>query len=363
MANFELDPEWFVPPSNLITDAGHDRLPWTFITPAIPIARMHEQYVITEVMPAPLADQVAHVWQEVVDLLDDLGFHVLSAQPWIEGVALLELRDAGESFAPIHMVPKDLGNDSFVRCMRHNEGVGFRGAAGFREGCLLFLGVPLDFRNTNDLWAAVNIFGEFHHWVSDDLYLVRSIVCASFPDDILVPCSVTFFDYAAWGGERVSWSARLFILGAGFAEQMPNDEDRMPLNGNPHPLPGQLEQDNLVFALLPYLALGWNIVPPPPPPPMPEPPDQESMVIDQPTSSDSVQEIVVVDPQLDDAEAAAEDAAIADHDDEAVHDVVAAAHDPPNGDNAREEEAADEEAPAEFNPLVIVPLSAAPSAA
>ena len=130
--------------------------------------------------------------------------------------------------------------------MRHNGGAGFRGAAGFRQGCLMFLGVPLDFRNTNDLRAAVNTFGEFHHWVSDDPYLVCSIVFASFPDDNLVPRSVTFSEYAAWGGARVSWSAPLFILGAGFAEQMPNDEDQTPLKGNPHPLPGQLEQDNLL---------------------------------------------------------------------------------------------------------------------
>ncbi|KAE8786133.1 hypothetical protein D1007_40036 [Hordeum vulgare] len=238
MANFERDPERFVPPGHHIIDGGPDRLPRTFKTLAIPIARRHEQYVIVVVMPAPPADQIAQVRQEVVDLLHNLVFHVRSAQPWIEGVGLLELRDAGESFAAVQMVPQDLGNDSFVRCMRHNEGVGFRGAAGFRQGCLMFLGVHLDFCNTNDLRAAVNTFGEFHHWVSDDPYLVFSIVFASFPDDILVPRSVTFCEYAAWGGARVSWSAPLFILGAGFAEQMPNDEDRMPLNGNPHPLPG-----------------------------------------------------------------------------------------------------------------------------
>ncbi|KAE8817379.1 hypothetical protein D1007_05075 [Hordeum vulgare] len=276
MANFELDPKRYVPRGHNITDSGPDRLPRTFITPAIPIAYRHEQYVIAEVMPDPRADQVAQVRQEVVDLMQNLCFHVRSAQPWIEGVGLLELRDGGESFAAARMVPQDFGNDTFVRCMRENEGVGFRGASGFLQGCLMFLGLPLDFRNTNDLRAAVNTFGEFHHWVSDDPYLVRSIVFASFPDDILVPRSVTFSEYAAWGGVRVSWSAPLFILGAGFAEQMPNDEDHMPLNGNPHSLQGQLEQDNLLFALPPYPAVGWNAVPPPPPPLMPEPPVQQA---------------------------------------------------------------------------------------
>ncbi|KAE8776000.1 hypothetical protein D1007_51438 [Hordeum vulgare] len=268
MANFELDPEWYVPPGHHIIDVGPNRLPRSFITPAIPIARRHEQFIIAEVMPAPPANLVGQ------------------------------------------LVPQDLGNDSFVRFMWYNEGACFHGAAGFRQGCLMFLFVPLDFCNTDDLRVAVNTSGEFHHWVSDDAYLVCSIVFASFSDDFLVPQSVTFSEYAAWGVARVCWSAPLFIMGATFVEQTPNDEDRMPLNGNPHPMPGQLEQDNLLFALPPFHALGWNDVPPPPP--MPEPlvqpeeggwgwhteapdaepaapeQDQESMVIDQPTSSDSV---------------------------------------------------------------------------
>uniref|UniRef100_A0A8I7BD48 Uncharacterized protein n=1 Tax=Hordeum vulgare subsp. vulgare TaxID=112509 RepID=A0A8I7BD48_HORVV len=85
------------------------------------------------------------------------------------------------------MVPQEVAHNSVVCFLRHDQGVGFRGQEGFRQGCLMILGVPLDFRNTEDLRAAVNTFGEFHHWVSDDPYLVRSIVFASFPDDRLVP--------------------------------------------------------------------------------------------------------------------------------------------------------------------------------
>uniref|UniRef100_A0A8I6X8W6 Uncharacterized protein n=1 Tax=Hordeum vulgare subsp. vulgare TaxID=112509 RepID=A0A8I6X8W6_HORVV len=123
----------------------------------------------------------------------------------------------------------------------------------------------------------------------------------------------------------------------------------MPLNGNPHPLPGQLVHDNLQFALPPYPALGWNAVPLAPgdpghaaadaddggwgappadleaggwghppadggdwePAAAPAAPadapaadpvhDQESMVIDHPSpsSSDSVHELVDLDLQQD----------------------------------------------------------------
>ena len=129
----------------------------------------------------------------------------------------------------------------------------------------MMLGIPLDLRNTDNIRAAVNTFGKFRHWNSQDPYLVRTLVFASFPEDALVPRDVVFNDYAAWDGARVSWTAPIYILGANFAEQMPHDEDWMPINGNPHPLPGVPFPELPPFILPPYPAMGWNDVPPPPP--------------------------------------------------------------------------------------------------
>lgn len=140
---------------------------------------------------------------------------------------------------------------------------------------------------------------------------------ASFPDTPLVPRDVVFGDYAEWGGAQVSWTAACYVLGADFADQMPNDEDPMPLDGNPHPLPGNLVPDNLPFVLPPYPMLGWNdapvVAPPnelgwghalwgdneaeieqPPQPAAPEQ-DQVSIVIDQPEGSISVEQQVQVE--------------------------------------------------------------------
>ena len=50
----------------------------------------------------------------------------------------------------------------------------------------MFLGIPLDLRNTRNIRAAVNTLGTFQHWVSDDPYIVRTIVFASFPEDVFV---------------------------------------------------------------------------------------------------------------------------------------------------------------------------------
>ncbi|KAI4999467.1 hypothetical protein ZWY2020_004056 [Hordeum vulgare] len=159
----------------------------------------------------------------------------------------------------------------------------------------------------------------------------------------------------------------------------------MPLNGNPHPLPGPLINDNLLFALPPYPALGWNAVPQPPPEPEPQAPvcggwgwepeaaepepqpdapvqDQESKVIDQPTSSDSVQELVILDPQPAVAANVVVDMPIV----QPVADEAAPEAAPPNvaaaaaadvvADEKHVEADHAQEAPL-FNPLAIVPYN------
>ena len=91
---------------------------------------------------------------------------VRSAQPWISSGGLFELRDAAVRFSLLQMPPQPIGNDHFVRFMKHDEGESFRGAQGFRQGLLMFLGIPLDLRNTECIKPAVNTFGKFLHWIS-----------------------------------------------------------------------------------------------------------------------------------------------------------------------------------------------------
>ena len=265
MANFHIDPMQYVPAGHHIIDAGDARWPRTFVTPHVPIVRRHEDYMLAEVMPVPAANEIGAAREEVAEWLEAHGYQVRSVQPWINAVGLFRVRDPAVRFSLLQLPPQHLGNDRFVRFMKHDEGEGFRGAQGFRQGFIMLLGIPLDLRNTDNIRATVNTFGKFHHWNSEDPYLVRSPVFASFPEDVLVPRDVVFNDYAAWGGARVSWTAPIYILGANFAEQMPHDEDWMPINGNPHPLPGVPFPELPPFVLPPYPAMGWNDVPPPPP--------------------------------------------------------------------------------------------------
>jgi hypothetical protein len=75
----------------------------------------------------------------------------------------------------------------------------------------------------------------------------------------------------------------VYILTSDFADVIPANEDPMPVDGNPRPLPGALVPDNNMFVLPEYPANGWNDAPPAPQPQH----DQPAPVNDMPADSAS----------------------------------------------------------------------------
>jgi hypothetical protein len=45
-----------------------------------------------------------------------------------------------------------------------------------------------------------------------------------------------------------------------FADVLPADEDQMPPDGNPHPLPGHILQNLNMFVMPQYPEIGWDPV-------------------------------------------------------------------------------------------------------
>ena len=90
MANFALDPQRYVPVGHHIIDGGVHRLPRTFVSPPSPIVHSHESFMIAEVMQAPPLHQMGQVREQVVELVNHMGFHVRSTQPWISGWVYLK---------------------------------------------------------------------------------------------------------------------------------------------------------------------------------------------------------------------------------------------------------------------------------
>jgi hypothetical protein len=153
------------------------------------------------------------------------------------GIGLLQVRSAVARFALVNHELFEFEPDVFVRFTNHDEGEYHRGEQGFHTRWLMLLGVPLDYLNDFDISNAIGTFGKFHDWHRDDPLLARTLVHASFPSPQLVPRDIVFGDYALFRGVRRGWTACCLILSANFADIMPADEDPMPLDGNPHPLP------------------------------------------------------------------------------------------------------------------------------
>jgi hypothetical protein len=117
-----------------------------------------------------------------------------------------------------------------------------------------------NFRNDFDISKAVSTFGKFHYWNHQDPITKRALVYASFPSPQLVPRDVVFGKFATVGGVKESWTSLVYILSTDFADALSDDEDQMPPDGNPHPLPGNLQFNMHNFVLPQFPEIGWDAV-------------------------------------------------------------------------------------------------------
>ena len=202
---------------------------------------------------------------QVRDYLHGIEVDVVKQLPWFHGVGLFQLRNPVVAAALVGQGPVNFVGQSILRFIRHDHGINFRAHQGARNGWIMFIGIPMDYRNTECITEAVNTFGEFHYWQHHDIQKCRTLVYATFPAPALVPRDVVFRQprVARYAGVRHSWTAPCYILSMEAADTHPADEDPMPMNGNPHPMPGHLNPDLHMHVPPEYPAIGWNMPPPP----------------------------------------------------------------------------------------------------
>jgi hypothetical protein len=210
-------------------------------------------------MPPPPVPLIPHWRQQVRNFIEDhLQRTVEEVQPCLFGLGFYHMRSPAARAALVDHIPYQMQQGVFVRFVNHDDRENHRAVQGFRRGWLMFLSIPLDFRNDYDLANAVSTFGKLLHWHQDDVLLERTICYVAFPSDAKVPRDVVFNKFATVGGVKESWTAACFILTAEFADELPHDEDQMPLNGNPHPLPGQLVPNLNIFVNPEFPEIGWD---------------------------------------------------------------------------------------------------------
>jgi hypothetical protein len=261
MGNFEVDPLPWLPWGHQIIDGGPTRLPRTFYYAAQDPPQQHLNYCIATVHPPPPPQGEEFLREQVnAFLVGPLQRHVISMQPSLFGVGMYEISSPNSVNALVQHGEYQIQNRS-LRFLHVGEAPqNHRATLGFRRGWLMFLGVHPDYRNNLDIANAVSTFGQYHTWNSNDPVKDRVLVYASFPSPQLVPRDVVFGKFATIGGVKESWTAPVYILSADFAEVLPADEDPMPLDGNPHPFPGELVPNQNLFVNPQYPEIGWDEV-------------------------------------------------------------------------------------------------------
>jgi hypothetical protein len=262
MAVFKLDPTPWLQWGHQVIDGGDTRLSRSFYNPMSDPPLQDQDSYIAIVDPALLAIHEGHWRDRVRDfLVHNLNCQVITYQPCVFGLGLYQMSSPRSREALVQHGPFHIEHNVFVRFINPDAAPeNFRSVQGFRTGWLMFLGIPPAYHNDYDIANAVSTFGKFHYWIDNDPFKCRALVYASFPSPTLVPRDVVFGKYATVGGVRVSWMAALYILSAEFADALPADEDQMPPDGNPHPLPGQLVLNPNMFVAPQFPEIGWDFI-------------------------------------------------------------------------------------------------------
>jgi hypothetical protein len=265
MANFEVDHLPWLPWGHHIIDSGPTRLPRSFYYPIEDPLLQHQAYCYAVVHPAPPPRQEGFWHDQVRDLLiGPLHRDLVEVQPSLFGVGLYQFSGPNAVNALVQHGPyplPPLHHNRSVRFVHVNDAINHRATQGFRTDWLMILGIPPDYHNDVHIANAISSFGKFYFWNRIDPIKCRALVYASFPSPTHVSRDVVFGKFANVGGVRESWTTPVYILTAEFADALPADEDQMPLNGNPHPLPGNLQINQNMFVVPPFPKIGWDAAP------------------------------------------------------------------------------------------------------
>jgi hypothetical protein len=184
MANFEVDPTPWLLWGHHVIDGGPTRLPRLFYYPAQDPPQTHQAFCIAQVNPPPLPHDEAFWCDQVRDmLLGPLNRNIIEIQPTLFGVGLFQMSGPNATNAlvqhgPYPLPPLHLNRS--VHFIHVDDAVNHRASQGFRNGWLMLLGIPLDYRNGLHIANAILSFRKFHSWNSMDPIECRALVFASF---------------------------------------------------------------------------------------------------------------------------------------------------------------------------------------
>ena len=175
---------------------------------------------------------------------------VVSAFPSPLGLGLFQFDDPIQRERLISASPIQFGH-GHIRVLKHDEARNFRSCVYSRESWIMFLGFPLDYQLPEFVKAVVAPFGHLLSWLegpNKSRVLTKCLLLepARVPKNLIVPQDTLL------GGTSRSWTVLAYILDGHFPNAFPQDEDPAPLDGNPHPDIGPVQNAN------PNAPQGWE---------------------------------------------------------------------------------------------------------
>ena len=164
---------------------------------------------------------------------EEVGFREI--QPCPSGEACVQFRHVRDRDRLIRHSPHPLG-DVFISFIPHNKGRNWRRLHFNRTCWLLFVGVPFDYCNTEDIVAAIAKWGRIISWEKEDALRGKILVKARVTELIDIPKSIRWSEGECF--EEESWTSSVEVLLEEMLGGGPADEDPIPPPGvDPHPIP------------------------------------------------------------------------------------------------------------------------------
>jgi hypothetical protein len=218
MANFAVDPLRFAPTGMQVLEPwGADERPSRmYVTASVTPPHRHESWVIAEVLPRPVGDEIDEVLEQVAQhIVEDLEFQVISFAESTVGLGLF------------HIV---LGHGRTLRFVKHDEGHNFHATTYTNIGWLIMLNMSMDYRNEEFLRESVGKFGKMKGWFREDPSPTRTMIRCAYGGARDIPRSIVIRAPQRFGGTVVSWIVPIFIMLIDHVDALPGDESPEPHN-------------------------------------------------------------------------------------------------------------------------------------
>jgi hypothetical protein len=234
MADFDIEPERFIPTGMDLENGGPNRRERATVCFSGAPSRRHEEYaiVVTDEILTP-AQRLAFMYEVRDYIRVEASRHVVSYGPHPHGIGIYCFQSTCDRDNLVHNSPHWFGNRNFS-FVNHDEAMNCRRSLFARTRWVMLVGYPLDYKEPHFIHQACTPIGKAIQWHSTDNSKARLLVEVLIENIANVPRVLKLKSGRTLDGEGRAWLVRVFILNSQFADQIIEDGEDFPHNGDNH---------------------------------------------------------------------------------------------------------------------------------